>query len=81
MKLRTILGPVFSIALIAWIFSRYHIGDAVAYLARADISYLLPLPLFFIGSYVARAERWRFLFDKDDRPKLGTLLRSLMVGT
>lgn len=80
MKYRSLLGVAISIALLVWIFSTYHIGDVVGYLARADISYLLPLPLFFIGSYVARAARWRVLFDKQARPRLGTLLRALMIG-
>ncbi|WP_411877817.1 lysylphosphatidylglycerol synthase transmembrane domain-containing protein [Polaromonas sp. YR568] len=80
MKLKTGLGLAFGIVLIAWIFSRYHIGDAAAFLARADTLYLIPLPLFFAASYVTRAARWKVLFDKTDRPRIGTLLRSLMVG-
>lgn len=71
---------MFSIGLTGWIISQYDASDVLAQLVRADVSYLLALPLLFPVNYVLRAARWRTLFNVNARPRTGSLLRALMVG-
>lgn len=76
----TLIGLAVSLMAISWLMSNFDLGEVARTLARADLRFLLPLPLILIASFALRTRRWQLVVEHEPPVRWWSGFRALMIG-
>lgn len=80
MKLRFVVGLIFSIVFIFLAFRKVNYQEMLVTLKTAKYLWLIPAIMFMFLSHWLRAVRWRYFMEPIKTVKLGPLFSAVMIG-